>query len=298
MNPPRVQESTINMKLIVAVLLLCAFAHAATAVVVLEEGEGAESVDIALSGQDYSKALGLSYLFYEAQRSGKLPSSNRVPWRGDSFLDDCVVGGYFDAGDHLKLMFPLSTSLTFLGLAVTEFRDGIKAAGQLDYALDALRWGADFLVAAHKTPNSFVGQIGGVNADHSYWGRPEQQTGERPCLVWDSSKPASDLASAASSALSAAAIAFRPTDPAYADKLVKHAEQLYSMATKNEGKYSSSYTDNTFVYSSYTFRDDLALAATMLWKATGEKLYLSDAKAQRAKGDFLRESYVSWDAGE
>lgn len=50
-----------------------------------------------------AQVLGLSWLFYEAQRSGKLPANNRVPWRGDSFLDDKVPGGWFDAGDHLKL---------------------------------------------------------------------------------------------------------------------------------------------------------------------------------------------------
>ena len=39
----------------------------------------------------------MSLLFYEAQRSGKLPADNRVDWRGDSALDDAVTGG---EGDH------------------------------------------------------------------------------------------------------------------------------------------------------------------------------------------------------
>ena len=39
---------------------------------------------------DYGEALRLSILFYDAQRSGTLPASSaaRVPWRGDSALDD------------------------------------------------------------------------------------------------------------------------------------------------------------------------------------------------------------------
>lgn len=51
---------------------------------------------------DYGKVLGASTLFYEAQRTGKLPADNRVKWRGDSFLDDKgdggedLTGGYFD----------------------------------------------------------------------------------------------------------------------------------------------------------------------------------------------------------
>lgn len=37
---------------------------------------------------NYKEALTKSLIFLEAQRSGKLPSNNRVPWRGDSALDD------------------------------------------------------------------------------------------------------------------------------------------------------------------------------------------------------------------
>ena len=42
---------------------------------------------------DYGEVLELSNLFYEAQRSGDLPTDNRVPWRGDSSLDDKGYGG-------------------------------------------------------------------------------------------------------------------------------------------------------------------------------------------------------------
>ena len=37
---------------------------------------------------NYKDALTKSLIFLEAQRSGKLPPNNRVPWRGDSALDD------------------------------------------------------------------------------------------------------------------------------------------------------------------------------------------------------------------
>lgn len=51
---------------------------------------------------DYNQVLKLSLLFYEAQRSGKLPENNRIPWRGDSALLDQgingedLTGGYYD----------------------------------------------------------------------------------------------------------------------------------------------------------------------------------------------------------
>ncbi|XP_069960134.1 uncharacterized protein [Cherax quadricarinatus] len=51
---------------------------------------------------DYSQVLCMSYLFYEAQRSGHLPSDQRVTWRWDSALSDGsdvghdLTGGYYD----------------------------------------------------------------------------------------------------------------------------------------------------------------------------------------------------------
>ena len=52
----------------------------------------------------WSTFLGNLLYFYEAQRSGNLPSSNRVPWRNNSAAHDGqdvgvdLSGGYYDAG--------------------------------------------------------------------------------------------------------------------------------------------------------------------------------------------------------
>ena len=54
----------------------------------------------------------LSLLFYEAQRSGKLPPNQRVKWRKDSALDDEITGGYYDAGDYVKFGFPMAAATT------------------------------------------------------------------------------------------------------------------------------------------------------------------------------------------
>jgi len=51
---------------------------------------------------DYAEVMRLSILFYEAQRSGKLPADNRIPYRGDSAVDDQgfngenLEGGWYD----------------------------------------------------------------------------------------------------------------------------------------------------------------------------------------------------------
>ena len=51
---------------------------------------------------NYKDVLHKSLLFYEAQRSGKLPADNRIPWRVDSAMTDGsdvgldLTGGYYD----------------------------------------------------------------------------------------------------------------------------------------------------------------------------------------------------------
>jgi hypothetical protein len=41
-----------------------------------------------MAQQDYATALSKSLLYFEAQRSGRLPPTQRVQWRSDSALND------------------------------------------------------------------------------------------------------------------------------------------------------------------------------------------------------------------
>jgi len=56
---------------------------------------------------DLNEVLEKSILFYEAQRSGKLPADNRIPWRGDSALGDRgangedLTGGWYDGRENI-----------------------------------------------------------------------------------------------------------------------------------------------------------------------------------------------------
>ena len=88
---------------------------------------------------DYASVLAESLLFYEAERSGKLPADNRVAWRGDRALGDEVVGGYYDAGDHVKFGFPMAATATVLAWGGINFQEGYSRAGQLDWFTACLR---------------------------------------------------------------------------------------------------------------------------------------------------------------
>jgi Glycosyl hydrolase family 9 len=76
--------------------------------------------------------LGMSFVFYEIQRAGPLPSSTRLPWRGDTIMDNGksmdgdYAGGYFDAGDHLKFQLPGAYAIARLCWLVWQFKDGLE----------------------------------------------------------------------------------------------------------------------------------------------------------------------------
>ena len=51
---------------------------------------------------NYSDALGKAVLFFEGQRSGKLPVTQRVKWRGNSALSD---GSYENVWEKRVISF-------------------------------------------------------------------------------------------------------------------------------------------------------------------------------------------------
>lgn len=233
---------------------------------------------------NYAEALQKSIYFYEAQRSGKLPADNRVEWRGDSGLQDGadvghdLTGGWYDAGDHVKFGLPMAATATMLAWSVYEYREGYEKAGQLDEILDNIRWATDYFIKAHTAPNEFYGQVGSGTADHNWWGPAEVMQMQRPSYKIDATHPGSDLAGETAAALASASIIFKNSDPAYSDKLLQHARQLYNFADQYRGKYSDSITDAKQFYNSWSgYEDELSWGAVWLYLATGEQTYLDKA---------------------
>ncbi len=266
-----------------------------TATITLASGEYNGAIDIGLIASDvqatngdqapastvsfnYGEALQKSFLFYEAQRSGALPSDNRITWRGNSALDDGqdvgldLSGGYFDAGDHTKFNYPMAAAMTLLSWGVQSYQQGYEQAGQLDEALDAIRWGTDFLLKSHVTENGktkeFWTQVGDPSLDQAVLELPELLSTERPSLKIDAANPGSDMASEAAAALASASIIFRPSDSAYADRLLDNAIQLYDFADTYRGSYSTLLDDATSPYvTNGLFEDELTWGAIWIHRA-------------------------------
>jgi hypothetical protein len=183
---------------------------------------------------NYADALDKALLFFEAQRSGKLPPPplQRVTWRGDSGLSDGsaagvdLSGGYYDAGDNVKFGLPMAFTVTMLSWSVLEFMPGAGgAAGRA-----AVRWGADYLLkAAAAAPDALYVQVADPNRDHQCWERPEDMDTPRDVYKVTPDMPGSDVAGETAAALAAASLVFRTCDPAYSAKLLHTAQKVRAL---------------------------------------------------------------------
>jgi hypothetical protein len=240
---------------------------------------------------NYGEALQKSIYFYEAQQSGKLPTWNRVSWRGDSALADGtdqgldLTGGWYDAGDHVKFGLPMAASATILAWGVVEYPQAYQQTKQMQHIKNNLRFVADYFVKAHPSPNVFYGQVGKGSADHAWWGPAEvlhatkRSASNRPAFAITPDCPGSDLAGETAAALASIAMVFQDSDSKYASNLLRHARELYTFAKTYRGKYSDCITDAKSFYNSWSgYQDELVWSALWLYRATGEMRYLEAAK--------------------
>ncbi|XP_046580062.1 endoglucanase E-4-like isoform X2 [Haliotis rubra] len=233
----------------------------------------------------YGEALAKSILFYDAQRSGKLPANNPIPWRGDSALGDKgdngedLTGGWYDAGDHVKFSLPMSSTSTVLLWGYLQWKDAYATMKQTDMFFDMIKWPLDYYLKCWiPKSQTLYAQVGEGNDDHHFWGRAEDMKMARPAYKLTPSKPGSDVAGEIAASLAAGYLAFKQRDATYAAKLLSTSKEIYEFGKKNPGTYSSSIQDAGQFYSSSGYKDEMCEGAMWLYRATGDKSYLADAK--------------------
>jgi Ca2+-binding RTX toxin-like protein len=250
--------------------------------------------DSTFSNEDYSTVLNKSMLFYYAQRAGNLPDDNPIEWRGDSVLNDGsdvgrdLSGGWFDAGDNLKLGFPMASAATMLAWGGVSFEEGYSSTGAKIDLVSHLKWVNDYFLNAYDDKNTetiaddvFHGQVGKVSVDHDHWGAVEDLPDDmyRPTYSIDKDNPGSDLAAETAAAMASSSIVFRAEGmDEYADLLVEKSISLYNFAETYRGKYSNSIPDAKEVYGSNEYVDELGWGAAWVYKATGDSSYLDKAE--------------------
>ncbi|GKB58890.1 endoglucanase 24-like protein, partial [Tanacetum coccineum] len=219
---------------------------------------------------NYGEALWKSILFFEGQRSGFLPKDQRMSWRGDSGLNDGVMGGYYDAGDNVKYNFPMAFSTTMLAWGVVEFGD-MMPPSELRDTLVAIRWSTDYLIQSVRYRGRIVVQVGDPVKDHNCWERPEDMDTDRTVYTVHAPNAASDVAGEMAAALAASSIAFRQSDPQYANMLLSTATRVFGYADTYRGAYSDNADIRRGVCPFYCdfdgYQDELLWGAAWLRRA-------------------------------
>lgn len=223
---------------------------------------------------NYAEALQKSLFFYEVQQAGPLPEWNRVNWRADSTMSDDVLGGWYDAGDHVKFNLPMAYSAAMLAWGLYQYGDGVEKIGQFDIYQNNLEFVLDYLVACDRG-EKVVYQIGDGITDHKWWGAAELvelEMGKRPSYTCSASCVTGEMAAA----LAAGAAALKGKS-SKTDQYIEYAEHYFDIAykTKSDKDYTAA---NTFYDSWSGFWDELFFAANWLYIATGNKEYLDKAE--------------------
>ncbi|GFR50177.1 hypothetical protein Agub_g12344 [Astrephomene gubernaculifera] len=273
---------------------------------------------------NYSQVLSLSFRFYEAQMSGDVPTWSRASqatggWRNRSHMQDGtgpsginvdLSGGWYDAGDHLKLHLPLGVSASLLAYSALTWESAYRRAGQWDIAVRNLDWVATYMTKCHyqasdtPTSNAFVGQVGNVDTDHNtWWGRPEQQpqggsqgsAGWRPVhVITSAGGKGADIVGEAVATLTGAALLLKRagaySNPTKAQTLLTRARQLFAFAKTVPNTWAPPSGSNAYPSSSYN--DDMAWAAAWLCRAD------VDAGVSVGSSTYCAAALPYWDAAK
>ncbi|UJR38661.1 hypothetical protein I4U23_031327 [Adineta vaga] len=229
---------------------------------------------------DYGAVLYASLLFYESQRSGRLPSNKRISWRGDSMLNDRgkngedLTGGYFAQDSNFyKISSQMAVFTSTLAWGVIDYEDAYVKAGQLEYVRDAIRWSTDYLMKAHVEDYElyeYVGDVYSYGSTSDRWSRPEDSSQPRPTLKLNIKNCSVFVPGEVAATLAAASIVFRLSDHVYESKLIRHAKQLYI--------YATSCASGHLIFTSSDGGYALTWASMWLFYATREQNYLLNAK--------------------
>ncbi|XP_074376812.1 endoglucanase 10-like [Apium graveolens] len=250
----------------------------------------------------YVDALDIAMQFFDIQKSGKL-ENNGIEWRGDSGLYDGkeenldLSKGMYDAGDTMKFGFPMAFTASVLSWGILEYEDHMKKARQLDHARDSLKWITDYLINAHPSENVLYIQVGDPGVDHACWERPEVMTERRPLTQVNESHPGTDIAAETAAAMASASLVFKKVDSSYSKLLLKHAQQLFIFADEYRGHYSKSVPQVQRFYNSSKYEDELLWAASWLYHATEDPMYLNYVTVRNGKAfaNWGNPSWFSWD---
>jgi endoglucanase len=213
-------------------------------------------------GGGYARALQLGFYFFEAQQSGALEATNRVPWRGPAHLDDGkdvgrdLSGGWYDAGDLWKSNTTMAFATSMLAWSAVQFPKAYDKTAQWEELRDSLRHVNDYFLRCIVDPTpddlkNFNGyelyvDVGGFYTDgsgneqpepsvHSMWAAPEVTDGFtlREATKVNTEIAGPDVAASMSAAMASSAMVFAERgETSYAQTLLQRARKLFAYADR------------------------------------------------------------------
>ncbi|MGN0437421.1 MAG: glycoside hydrolase family 9 protein [Lachnospiraceae bacterium] len=269
------------------------------------DGENIGTIDTS-TNYNFAKLLQLSLYFYDANMCGdqvsetSLYSTDVGGWRGDCHVNDYftyngkqykAVGGFHDAGDHVKFGMPANESFITLGLSYLEFGQAFDELGQkehfkkiVDYYCTYLK-SCTVLDSTGEAAEAFCYQVGCGQKDHESWVAPEVEnessTNRTYSLVATSSNPATEYVAGAAAALAINYLNFGNTED------LKYAKALFAMAKNNAKSTGSTDTSGSF-YASGSWEDEYCLAAAMLYKITKDSTYATEYNSNNANASNIQ----------
>ncbi len=248
--------------------------------------------------------------FLNVNRSGPDITRRFIQWRGDSHMEDAhikliandprgvnmseehieewrhvldpdgdgeldMAGGFYDAGDFLKIGITSNYMAHTLAWTMWTFPEAFAQTGMRPEALSILRWYADFVMKNTYVENpgevdpwkwnvvAYGHGVGGPEDHDCGWMPPElrrSSTCPRRAFFATHEAPAADVTAGAAAALALIGWHLRGEDPEYATKALNHAIALYEFAKLHHG----TTWDTGGLYQSEDAYDDLAWAAVWL----------------------------------
>jgi len=276
-------------------------------------GEDIGTIDTS-KDYNFAKLLQLSLYFYDANMCGdkvvesSLYSTAVGGWRGNCHTNDkftyngkeySAVGGYHDAGDHVKFGMPMNESFVVLGLAYMNFGEAFSELGQtkhfrtiVDYYCTYVK-SCTVLDDAGTTALAHCYQVGCGQKDHESWTSPETEdqskTQRTYTLVATKDNPATEYVSGAAAALAINYINFGNEED------LKYAKALFKFAMNNTKSNGTTDSSGDFYNSGWgSWEDEYMMAAAMLYKATKDSTYATEySKYNKNQGNI--EKPMGWE---
>lgn len=239
----------------------------------------------------------------------------------DADGDHSLEGGWHDCGDHVKFGQTQFVSGYTLLKAYAEYPHGYYDYYSFDYngyynsgnyswegvngqhqgmpngipdILDEVKYATDYFIQCAKDNSTFYYQVGEGGPDHLNWVTsvamatlPKSQGGQNDGAREFIKNPAgASMASFCSATLALMSRVYRKFDPEYADLCLTHSLYAYNYAKAHPGTVSA----GSFYPANTKWEDDMAIACSELYWATGDNAYRTEALSY--SGDITNHNYV------